>query len=264
MIKLVVSDVDGTLVPEGTSDVNPELIAMIRRIQQQGVRFAAASGRQYSAILTALGELSDEILFIADNGAYIIEHDRPLFTSVLKPSVWKEMVRFIHTVPNADIMLSSVEGTFTDSPKQWFSQLLWDGYGLRLEPVRDLTAMDLNVTKIGVYLSDANPVQIARLSEERFGEDANILVSGECWMDYVPKDADKGLAVARIQEHMGISAQETMAFGDNNNDIGMLLRAGESYAVANARQEVKEAAGHIMEEGAGEDGVLHILQRFWK
>lgn len=262
MIKLIASDVDGTLVPEGTSTVNPQLIQQIRKIRQQGIRFVAASGRQYSAILTALGELRDEIIFIADNGAYIIEHNRPLFTSAFAPELWKDMVGFVHEQFHADIMMSSVEGTFSDSRSKDFYQMLLEGYGLDLDPVPDLTALDVQVTKVGIYLYDKNPIQAARVSKEKYGGLSNILVSGECWMDYVPTDADKGLALSKIQEHFGISMEETMAFGDNNNDIGLLKRAGESYAVSNARAEVKTAAVHVMDEGADNDGVLHILQKF--
>ena len=45
MIKLIVSDVDGTLVPEGTNDIDPELFTLIRRLKAQGIYFAVASGR---------------------------------------------------------------------------------------------------------------------------------------------------------------------------------------------------------------------------
>ena len=54
-----------------------------------------------------------------------------------------------------------------------------------------------------------------------------------------------------------------MAFGDQNNDIGMLRCAGESYAVVNARPEVRAVARHVMEEGPEQNGVLHVLQKWF-
>ena len=82
-------------------------------------------------------------------------------------------------------------------------------------------------------------------------------------MDFVPKEADKGLALQRIQEHFRILPEETMVFGDNHNDLGMFSRAFESYAVCGAREEVKNAARYVMAEGAENNGVLHVLeQRF--
>ena len=46
MIKLIVSDIDGTLVPDGSHEMNPELLDVIMKIRENGVQFAAASGRQ--------------------------------------------------------------------------------------------------------------------------------------------------------------------------------------------------------------------------
>ena len=50
MIKLIVSDVDGTLVPEGTNSLNPEIFTLIRRLKSQGIYFAVASGRHKCSI----------------------------------------------------------------------------------------------------------------------------------------------------------------------------------------------------------------------
>ena len=62
-----------------------------------------------------------------------------------------------------------------------------------------------------------------------------------------------------VQNYLGISKEETMAFGDNNNDIGMMLAAGESYAVETAVKEVKAAAGNIC-PGYLEKGVYQIIK----
>ena len=68
--------------------------------------------------------------------------------------------------------------------------------------------------------------------------------------------ADKGaLALATIQRQLHIKPEETMAFGDNFNDMGMLKNAGESYAMANAHPKLKEAAKHIAPP-VEEQGVL--------
>ena len=86
------------------------------------------------------------------------------------------------------------------------------------------------------------------------------MAAGERWVDFVGTDTDKGKALESIQRLMHITKEETMAFGDNNNDIGMMLCAGESYAVANAREEVKKAARHLTDRNV-DDGVLKILKR---
>ena len=49
MIKLIVSDIDGTLVKDGTLDINPEYMDVIRKLTEKGIHFVACSGRQYSS-----------------------------------------------------------------------------------------------------------------------------------------------------------------------------------------------------------------------
>ena len=62
-----------------------------------------------------------------------------------------------------------------------------------------------------------------------------------------------------FQEEYGITPDETLAFGDNLNDIEMLKRASHSFAVENARDEVKEAANFVA-PSYKEDGVLQVLK----
>ena len=80
-------------------------------------------------------------------------------------------------------------------------------------------------------------------------------------MDVVANGADKGSALRRIQERFQIRREETAAFGDNENDIGMLELAGVSYAVENARDKVKDAAREVIGP-MREDAVLDVLKSF--
>ena len=82
-------------------------------------------------------------------------------------------------------------------------------------------------------------------------------------MDVMERNANKGTALKRMQSILGIRKEETAVFGDNHNDLEMLAEAGESYAVANAREEVKQEARFVIKSN-NEDGVLwqlkHILE----
>ena len=69
MIRLIVTDIDGTLVPEGGSYVNPEYMSVIRGLLDLGVQFAAASGRQASSIDAVFHELKDRIYYLGQANA---------------------------------------------------------------------------------------------------------------------------------------------------------------------------------------------------
>lgn len=71
------------------------------------------------------------------------------------------------------------------------------------------------------------------------------MVSGQVWVDIMGTTADKGHALADLQREMGISPEQTMAFGDYGNDIEMLRRAQWSYAMADAHPDVKAVARFV-------------------
>ena len=70
----------------------------------------------------------------------------------------------------------------------------------------------------------------------------------------------KGNALSMIMRDLGISPEETVAFGDNHNDIGMLQLAGLGIAMGNAHDEVKAAANYVTASNA-EDGVAVAIER---
>ena len=75
MIKLIVSDVDDTLLPESTMDLNPEYFEVIKKLQEKGVIFVAASGRQKVSIKKVFAPIQDSIAYLADNGTDISAGD---------------------------------------------------------------------------------------------------------------------------------------------------------------------------------------------
>ncbi|MFR1320785.1 MAG: HAD family hydrolase [Akkermansia sp.] len=86
-----------------------------------------------------------------------------------------------------------------------------------------------------------------------------VAVSGERWMDISRKGANKGNALELIQRRLGISAVETMVFGDQMNDAEMMRQAGFSYAVANAVPEIRKMAAFTAPSNE-DNGVIHVLR----
>jgi len=263
MVRLIVSDVDGTLAPEGARALDPHLFHFIKELQKRGIRFAAASGRQYESILNVFWPVWKDIFFIADNGAYIVEAGNVLASNTFPGDTWKSIIRHIRKVPQSHFMVSSMDGSFTESKQSAFLHLLSDNYAVHLKYAEDVTRLDLQVSKIGLYLDDPETFVPSKIAEEGagiFGDAAHVVASGSCWVDFVAPGTDKGLALHRLQQMLRISPEETIAFGDNHNDIGMFRSAGESYAVPAAPPKVREAAKHVLQAGPEGSGVMHTLK----
>lgn len=92
-----------------------------------------------------------------------------------------------------------------------------------------------------------------------FADTHRVVVSSEHWIDVMNRSADKGAAVRRLQEHLGISAAQTMVFGDYLNDLGMLDAAQWSYATANAHPDVIRRARHLAPTNS-DDGVVRTVR----
>ena len=81
----------------------------------------------------------------------------------------------------------------------------------------------------------------------------------DCTLDIIPKGSGKGNAVKKVLEHLGLSTEEAIAFGDGGNDVDMLQVVGTGVAMGNAKDNVKQAADEIC-GSVDEDGVYHYLR----
>ena len=83
MIKLIISDIDGTLVPDGTDQINSEIFNVIETLYEKGIRFAAASGRQFISIKKLFEPVSDKIFYIPDGGSVVRTLDETIFEETI-------------------------------------------------------------------------------------------------------------------------------------------------------------------------------------
>lgn len=258
MIKLIASDLDGTLLPEATSNINPELFTVIRELKKRGVIFAAATGRQYLSAQSLLAPVEDDILILSDNGACIMEKGKALQCLTFDKETYAEIVRYIRTLDNVCILVSSLTAAYTDSNNEWFCKELLGGYQVELQRVEDVLQIEDSIIKVAAYFLEDDAAKMAAPCVERFSDKVHIMASGAHWVDFMAKGVDKGEALKKVQQMLNIKKEETMAFGDNQNDIGMLLEAEESYAVAGARAEVKAVTKYVLPKET--DSVLKVIR----
>ncbi len=257
MIKLIVSDIDGTLLEDGNNMLNPELPEVILRLRNQGMQFAAASGRQWVSIEKTFDRVKEKIFYLSDNGAYVGIHGRNLFLNTIEPEVVRQMVRDIR---NAGLipLVSGPDVLYIDQGSEEFYDWLVNGYQFCVQRVEDVMQVEEPYIKVSAYRKTGIDAASRELREKYQG-DLKIAISGDMWMDCMASGVSKGEAVRLLQESLGISPRETIAFGDQMNDIEMLQQAYYSFAVGNARPEVK-AAARFQTDVNVRDGVLKVLK----
>ena len=113
MIKLVVSDIDGTLLEDGGHELNPELFDVILKLRAAGMQFAAASGRQWASIEAVFEPIKEKIFYLSDNGAYVGMCGRNLFLNPIDRDLIHEMIRDIRAA-GLTVLLSGPDQAYMD------------------------------------------------------------------------------------------------------------------------------------------------------
>lgn len=260
MIRLIATDIDGTLVKESTSEIYPELLEVIREWTDKGGYFCVASGRQYYSIRHMFEEISDRIIYLAENGAHVRYRNQNILVQKMRRDYVEElMAQLRQYYDECDVVVSSTEGSLIESRNEEFIKLIAEGYHNKYRVVEDVLAVQEEIIKIAIRHEGS----IRDLGESvlipQWQNKVKACMAGEDWVDFMDAAVDKGNALRVIQEYLGVTAEETMAFGDNDNDIGLLMAAGESYAVENARDSVKSIAKHIC-PSYHEKGVYQVIR----
>lgn len=260
MIKLIATDVDGTLVKDSSSEVYPEIMDTMQSLKEKGVIIAIASGRQYTSIARMFEPIANDLIFIAENGAHIKCRGTDMNVVSMNQEMAKELIKDLREIPESDIVVSTPQGCYLESKNDDFINLITYGYRNQVKVVEDILAEDITIIKIAVYRKGSIREIGENILIPKWKDKCKACMSGEEWVDFMDSSVDKGNALNLLQDFFHITAEETMVFGDNANDIGLLKAAEASYAVSTAREEVKKYAKHIC--GSYTDkGVYTILKR---
>ncbi|WP_421735125.1 Cof-type HAD-IIB family hydrolase [Cellulomonas sp.] len=237
-IRLIAVDLDGSLLDD-EKQIHDDFWPLLDQLDHRGIRLSPASGRQYATLRRQFGR--DELVYIAENGAYVVQHDEEISSDGLDLATAREAVKVVRAAGHLDlgVVLCGKRSAYVERSDHAFLQHA-EPYYAKLERVGDLTAVDDEVLKVAVYdFGSAASGAGALLAP------FDPLVSGEHWVDVMSPTADKGHALRAVQAALGVTAEQTMVFGDYFNDIGMLDAAYWSFAMDNAHPDVRAHARFV-------------------
>ena len=264
-IKLVCSDVDGTLVEEGKAGLNPEYFDEIRRLKEKGIMFAVVSGRSYAASSPLFAPVLNDIFFINDNGAVMTYQGKTIKAHTIPVEVVKEMIRDLSDEMKEVTYISALAGAYSWQKNREFCRMLREDFFLKLtelEHMPDSLQPDAGIMSLGMY----DPLDAEAAVGQEFIQKWNqhelikAVPGGQYWFNIMQKNIDKGVALQELMEMYDIKPEEVIAIGDNMNDMGMLTCVPNSVAIGNAREEVKDVCKYIADTNVN-DGVLQILKK---
>ena len=262
--KLVVSDFDGTLRRSegGISDGN---VRAISDYVKAGGIFALCTGRMASSIRPYAKSLGLKGLLAAYQGAIIedIESGK-LVRDARIPS--EKAAAVCRRLEECGHHIHVYDGdTFYSNRADEFLRKYERICGVKAEIAPNISETvekkRICPHKILVMCAPEERAAAYSFAREAFGKDLYVTTSSEFLVEIVVKGTDKGGALEYLAEHYGVPLAQTIAIGDNLNDLPMVEKAGLGVAVENGEKELKEAAGFVTRT-CDEDGVAYVIRKF--
>lgn len=269
MYKLIACDLDETLL-NTEKEICEENIRAIKKAEEEyHVRFVPATGRGYTCIdnvlhLLGVYDAEDEYT-ISNNGGVVTENKnyKELSFHALPFSLAKKLFAFGYE-KDVCIQVFTAKDVYAfhlnEDERKWLFSFKPDSIECQENNIEFLK--DIPITKI--LFQNTNVLYLQELAKELepLKQEVSISFSSNRYMELNPFGVDKGLGLKDLCTYLGIDLHETIAIGDNFNDIGMLKEAGLSVAVGNAVEEIKGMCDYVCERDHNHGAVAEVIQRF--
>lgn len=261
MIKLVVSDVDGTIV-ERDEVLHDETVEMARRLRAAGVHYTIATGRVHSQVENYVQQLQLDVPYIACNGGVIVQNGKTLLHNTIPLAPLRPL---IHKADEMGMsLLYSVNGHEEAYRLTGYVQDQRDKFGRYLTPhvfTEDEWAT-LQLDKLIVMAKVRNgSLDIIETMLKQLPPEYGYTRYANKSIDIMHKAGTKEQGIAALCAMLGITMDEVLAVGDDLNDIGMIQQAGVGVAVANALDCVKQSADYVATQ-PNYLGVLEAAEKY--
>ena len=268
-IKIVATDMDGTLLdPRGQLDL-PRLEKILDKLDQRGVRFVIATGNEVHRMRQLLGHLAERVVLVVANGARIFENNE-----LLQAQTWDDAMvdralahfkgrecqdQFVVTGMNGGFVK---EGTvFTELDKFMTPEMIEKLY----QRMNFVDEFDPNlfggVLKMSMVVGKERSESVLQEINDLFDGHVRAVSSGYGCIDILQDRIHKAWGLVELLKRWNLKPEQIMAFGDSENDIEMLELAGISYAMENAEEAVKRVATKVAPANS-QAGVYKVLENW--
>ena len=259
-IRLIAADMDGTLLDD-EHELHEHFWPLAHELNRRGILFCPASGRQYFNLLARFADIADEVVFIAENGTFVMHRGKEISSDCLARTDVHRLVTTVRgTVASgvdAGIVVCGKRSAYIDRTDHPFADEV-GRYYTRLQVVDDLLDVTGDeVLKVSVFdFGAAEHTTAPALSD--FHVTHQVTVSGAHWVDITSSTANKGEAIRHLQDTFNITPAQTMVFGDFLNDVEMMDTAEYSFAMENAHPELRKRARYVAPPNR-ENGVVRTI-----
>ncbi len=243
MIKLVVMDLDGTVLPYGQKTLSERTKDLIRQLKEKGTTVVFSSGRTYGEMLPYLSEWEDIAFFTCCEGAYTIYQGKEIYERKIE---LEDLVRFFRLDPKEHpfVLHGTGRNYIVGEPTK-------DIQRFEPIPIQRIGEISEKVFKVTVC---GGAIQLPPLCGLRLQWEGG--TNGV--VQYVNRFVNKGTALSNLQMRLLISGFETACIGDSENDISMMKNAKISYCIGQRSKELYAICNHHAD--SAETALMELLQ----
>ena len=264
-VRLLAVDLDDTLLRSDLT-ISYRTKNAIKKAEDAGVKVVLASGRVPAAMESfakTLGMHRRLGYLICNNGTIIqetlagnIAHEiRMEPSAALAAFDLLDAEDFAVQIYEGDVMYVSRHNEYTEYDKKLT--------GLRQVVVENFRAMvGGGCHKLLVPGDPVLLVPLQNLLRSYLESTVTLFTSKPYFLEILPARTDKGTALAKVAELLGIKREEVLAVGDSMNDEAMIRWAGTGVAMVNGHDEIKAMADFVTERTNDDDGVAEVIEKY--
>ena len=267
MYRIIACDLDETLL-NSDHQVSDKDVESIARLTEMGVKFVLATGRGYNTtfeLRKRLGLYDKEGEYtISFNGGFITENkgNRPLYKRGISfetaSALYSEAVRrnqTVHVYTEDTVYIYN----YIDAERKYVEGRM---------PIKEIFSDNIDFLKdepiIKELYMDTDISRLEKIAGEITDITAGLAVSysSNRYLEFNSPLADKGIGLRKLAEILKVDLSETMAVGDNINDLPMLKRAGIGVAMGNAQEDVRSQVSYVCKDN-DHNGVSEFLKGYF-
>ncbi len=279
MIKLLASDIDGTIIDKD-NQISPYNIEAIKKLNNTNINFTLCTGKTYFMIKNFCKQINAGY-GIFGNGTQIV--DLKTGKEIIRNDLKSEDINFCIDVANKNNLYIHI---YTDNKIISQGNLKYMAYrnyklykeNMEFEIVEDLKEYIRlnNPSVLKLIISGENDLKnikqeilqnknLSVMQIKKYNQYKDKIINKEYeYLDVIPQSINKYNSLKQLCNYLNISNDEIMAIGDNINDIDMIEHAGIGVAIGGSYDEVIKKASYITKNSVKDGGFAEAVYKFIK
>ena len=260
MIKLIATDIDGTLLNYDRTVPN-KLMPCLKILENQGIKVVPVTGRMYKAAIKIYNQLNLKDALVSYQGGQINDFDgKIIYQKVLNKAQIKKGINWAWE-NNVHLQIYTNDNLYAENDNDFIQRYSFEQnvpynvvnfYDLQAEYASKMLAVDFD-----------NPDRVTKWVNEltEMFPECFIVKSTPYFCEISHKNANKYDAVKFLQNYYGMKDDEVLTIGDQNNDIALLQAGGVKVAMGNATDELKSCATYVTDD-VYNNGWVNAIEHF--